>query len=109
MPVRGLVRRGWSLEWQAALHRSCCETVMLFPTPFPAHRRSGAAKLGRLAPIAMLCSVVVFSMGMPGIAAEPPGEQQLATDYASDIQPLLKRYCSECHSADKPEADLNLA
>lgn len=38
-----------------------------------------------------------------------PNEQALEAEYPRDILPLLTRYCHECHSADRTEADLDLS
>lgn len=44
------------------------------------------------------------------IPAANAGAQQLAdgTDFASQIQPLMKQYCYSCHDADKQKGDLRL-
>jgi hypothetical protein len=41
------------------------------------------------------------------LRAEKP--DQLAAEYARQIQPLLKKFCYECHSGDRVEAEIDLS
>lgn len=41
--------------------------------------------------------------------AVPANSATLEAAYKSDIQPLVQRFCYECHSGDKLEADLDLS
>ncbi|MGE0607592.1 MAG: DUF1592 domain-containing protein [Pirellulales bacterium] len=46
-------------------------------------------------------------------AAEPASEsteafERLGKQYDSDVRPLLKQFCLDCHSSDKPEGELDL-
>jgi hypothetical protein len=43
-----------------------------------------------------------------GAAAGEADAQRLEQAYVRDVLPLVKQYCSECHSAKNPEADLDL-
>jgi len=55
---------------------------------------------------------VAFSMSI-GLAvattrADEKTERELGGSFASTIQPLVKKYCFECHSAERMEADVDL-
>jgi hypothetical protein len=45
----------------------------------------------------------------PATAANEPALTALAQSYEPEIQPLVKRYCHQCHSDKRTEADINLA
>lgn len=42
-------------------------------------------------------------------AAILPAQDGAATDFASDLRPLLARYCFDCHDAERPKGDVVLA
>ncbi len=46
----------------------------------------------------------------PGVTAEPRESDldTLGDRFSSEVRPLVQRYCQECHSADRTEADLDL-
>ena len=46
----------------------------------------------------------------PGVSAEPRDSNldALGDRYASEVRPLVARYCQKCHSAERTEADLDL-
>ena len=46
----------------------------------------------------------------PGVSAEPRESSldELGDRYASEVRPLVERYCQKCHSAERTEADLDL-
>lgn len=43
------------------------------------------------------------------VSADEPAASDLAHEYEAEIQPLLRRYCHECHGADLAEADIDLS
>ncbi len=47
----------------------------------------------------------------PSAPAAQPGETsaQRPLDYMADVQPVLSRHCTECHSGPEPEAGLDLS
>lgn len=55
----------------------------------------------------LLTPLVIALWATPLLAAE--SEEALATRYVKEVQPLVQRYCHDCHSQEEPEADLNLA
>ncbi|MCI0332144.1 MAG: DUF1587 domain-containing protein, partial [Planctomycetes bacterium] len=56
----------------------------------------------------VLCAIPLPS-ATPASAAEQSVAEKLEAAYAAEIQPLIVRYCHECHGADETiEADLNL-
>lgn len=59
----------------------------------------------RRALLAVAPGLLAFSLGSASLAA-----QQLAdgTDYASQIQPLMQKYCYSCHDANKQKGDIRL-
>ena len=66
-------------------------------------------KFERIAPVLGIAQFfAVFVISTPLQAADPdPGV--LETSYSKTIRPLIVRYCHECHSADRTEADIDLA
>lgn len=40
--------------------------------------------------------------------ADDATDQRLAGEYVNSVQPLLKKFCHECHSADQVEAEIDL-
>ena len=55
-----------------------------------------------------LCLLIVASLPLPCIAAEPVPFDVLGTEYARDIKPVLKQFCLNCHSTAKQEGELDL-
>jgi hypothetical protein len=55
----------------------------------------------------LLC--MAQARGAEKSAAEKPDWDGMGRDYEARVRPLLAHYCSECHSADNAEADVNLA
>lgn len=57
-------------------------------------------------------AVHVAALGLCALplTSSPAGSQQLAdgTDFASQVQPLLKQYCYSCHDANKQKGELRL-
>src|SRR5262249_15344971 len=41
--------------------------------------------------------------------SDPALFKSLAVEYSRDVQPLIEKFCFECHSGDAPEADLDLS
>src|SRR5262249_26249576 len=44
----------------------------------------------------------------PAVEAAEPSLDTLATEYTSEIRPLVQRYCVRCHSEKRQEAEVNL-
>src|SRR5262245_6319878 len=44
----------------------------------------------------------------PYLRAEDLPLEELDRAYTSDIRPVLRRYCEECHSEERTEAEINL-
>ncbi len=57
-----------------------------------------------LAGNALLGAALLFG-GAVALAATAP---RASDDFATDVRPLLTRYCGECHGASEPQADLAL-
>ena len=56
-----------------------------------------------------LVSLVLFASGIPPArAADAPGLEQAAAEFANTAKPLLAKYCLSCHSAEAREGDLDL-
>lgn len=58
---------------------------------------------------ACLLAAVLAGKAAPVFAQASPDSPSFDRSFASDIQPLLDRYCFECHAAPEPEGDLDLA
>ncbi len=58
---------------------------------------------GRIPLVALALGLLLTS---PGVTAEPFDD--LGTRYERQVQPILKRHCFTCHSADKSEGELIL-
>lgn len=67
------------------------------------------ASLLRVWPVGavVLLAGAFILVGMPAAAKEPDLET-LASDYTKEIRPILQRYCTRCHSAQRTEADIDL-
>jgi Protein of unknown function (DUF1592)/Protein of unknown function (DUF1588)/Protein of unknown function (DUF1587)/Protein of unknown function (DUF1585)/Protein of unknown function (DUF1595) len=75
----------------------------------------------RALPTPMFAGLLLLACGAFGVfymsaahGAEKSEEVQpdwdaMGRDYEARVRPLVTRYCSECHSADNAEADVNLA
>ena len=50
----------------------------------------------------------VLGRAMPALANDQEVAAQAAS-FTAEITPLLRRYCHECHSGDRTEADVDLA
>ena len=48
--------------------------------------------------LALVVLVLYFASGL--IASEPLEVEKIAATYHSEIQPLVKRYCGDCHGAE---------
>ncbi|MEX2174883.1 MAG: DUF1592 domain-containing protein [Pirellulaceae bacterium] len=59
----------------------------------------------------VLALLACSAMPAPAAAAEPDETKFLAlgASYEKDVQPLVARYCVDCHAAEQPEADLDLS
>jgi hypothetical protein len=55
----------------------------------------------------LLC--LVPARGAEKSSSDKPDWDGMGRGYEAQIRPLVARYCSECHSADNAEADVNLA
>jgi hypothetical protein len=62
-------------------------------------------------PSALLSVLLVTLLAalLPTAASAWGPEAKLAADYASRVQPLLKKFCFECHSGDRIEAEIDLS
>jgi hypothetical protein len=58
---------------------------------------------------AILVSIGVSLSARQATAADEPEFAALEKAYASQVRPLIVKYCQQCHSARQAEADLNLA
>ncbi|HTN75547.1 MAG TPA: hypothetical protein VL096_09880, partial [Pirellulaceae bacterium] len=65
-------------------------------------------KLGLLAVVAGLLSTIDCE-SRQAAAADPARLKVLEPAFAGDVQPLLKKYCHECHAGERVEAELDLA
>ena len=65
----------------------------------------GAAVAGAIA-LLLLAVLPLMSGKRTGnsVAAEPP-----KPSYSSDVLPIVKKYCAECHGSDEPEAGISFA
>ncbi|MCH8923257.1 MAG: DUF1587 domain-containing protein, partial [Planctomycetes bacterium] len=60
--------------------------------------------------VTMLCALaILFPWHRHSRAQDTAAVRAIERDFPAAIQPLLKRYCFECHSEDEAEADINLA
>jgi hypothetical protein len=58
----------------------------------------------------LLALLFLTPSAQPTLAAQPSAdEQQLQRRFTSDVQPLLQKYCFECHSKELVEAEIDLA
>lgn len=57
---------------------------------------------------ASLLAVALLSLPRQVTQADEPNVKSLEQAYVPDIQPLVKRYCHECHSGDLIEAEIDL-
>ncbi len=55
-----------------------------------------------------LVAYLWITSGAQTAAGEPPELTKLAGDFQQHTQPLIKKYCLECHAADKREGELDL-
>ncbi|MGH9584168.1 MAG: DUF1587 domain-containing protein, partial [Bryobacteraceae bacterium] len=55
-----------------------------------------------------ITTAVVFMCLLANAGAAEPNWDALARDYRQDIQPLVARFCHDCHSAEQAEADVDL-
>lgn len=70
-------------------------------------RTSFCVGAGASAVLALLLLAVLPGMSSKrtsSVAAEPP-----KTSFESDVLPVVKKYCTECHSGDAPEAGISFA
>lgn len=51
------------------------------------------------------CYVIASSLA---VSAEPVSFRDIETEYDSRTKPLLKQFCTDCHSTAKPEGELDL-
>ncbi len=61
--------------------------------------------------IALAFGITVVAAGVSYGQANPvaPEPSELDEQYAAAVRPLLERYCVRCHSAERTEADIDLA
>lgn len=57
----------------------------------------------------VLVALSITAARQSGVAADAPAADAIERDWQPQIQPLLKRYCFECHSGDRTEAEIDLA
>ncbi|HUY88885.1 MAG TPA: DUF1592 domain-containing protein [Pirellulales bacterium] len=64
----------------------------------------------RVFPLAFTTFSLALLAWAPFAAAESGQrpDPALAEAFAGQVQPFLKKYCTQCHSGEKPKADLNL-
>ncbi|MCH8042905.1 MAG: DUF1592 domain-containing protein [Planctomycetes bacterium] len=53
--------------------------------------------------------IVILGLSPSAIGQNQPAAKRLEQVYQSDIRPLLKRYCHECHAGDDAEAEIDFA
>ena len=70
----------------------------------PAHR---LARRGLRIVSCLLLGALALS-GTVAHSAEPANAKQLEAAYSSEIQPLIKRFCHECHAGERTEAEIDL-
>lgn len=54
-------------------------------------------------------NAILVLLALESSAAEPPEFVPLGQSYTSEIRPLIKKYCHECHSAAVMEAEIDLS
>ncbi|MEX2138403.1 MAG: DUF1592 domain-containing protein [Pirellulales bacterium] len=59
--------------------------------------------------VAALCTWALLTLPRPALGEEEQNLITLGRTYPSDVQPLLKHYCHECHSGDVTEAEIDFA
>ncbi|QDU42010.1 hypothetical protein Mal52_04650 [Symmachiella dynata] len=58
----------------------------------------------------VLCALALsMAWQLPSASAEEKSATALDQDYGKTIQPLLRQYCFDCHSADLAEAEVDLS
>ena len=67
------------------------------------------SRLRRLTLLLGALAVVVAVSPRLGAAPNGPNSKLLEEAYQGEIQPLLQKYCQECHAGDNTEADVDLA
>ena len=53
--------------------------------------------------------VALAAASLPTAASAQESDAKLTADYASRVRPLLKRFCFECHSGERVEAEIDLS
>lgn len=70
-------------------------------------------KLLVLAPVGLALPLIWMAFAGPSVASDAPAAarvapQQLASGFDSTVHPFIKTYCTDCHSGENPEAELDL-
>ncbi len=59
--------------------------------------------------LVIVISTILLALSASAQAQVDSGPAALAKSYRSDIRPLLKAFCFECHAGDRTEADIDLS
>src|SRR5205823_8537253 len=72
---------------------------------------SGFVSLGtlRMRITRALLTLALIALSLPVVAADEPAMKALEKAYATEIRPLVARYCQKCHSEERTEAEIDLA
>ncbi len=60
----------------------------------------------RAALLVLLCAIALFATEGPVLSADPVADPGGQWNYASDIRPLMLKYCGECHQGDEAQAGI---
>ena len=56
-----------------------------------------------------LCPFILLSLGVQPAGAEEVSSAAMEQGYAKEVSPLITTYCQKCHSAERTEAEIDLA
>src|SRR5258708_890011 len=63
----------------------------------------------RMRIVLALLALALIALSLPVAEADEPEMKELEKAYATEIRPLVARYCQKCHSEERTEAEIDLA